>query len=145
PGSFSPRKRHLQLADLGESRLGDVPLPGVGSMYQVDFESFFDASPYPQGLLSVPDLTIVTVNNAYSLATGRTAAALVGRPFFEAFPPSRMDPACTNVAALQASLERVIATRRPDTIPFIRFAVDEGEQGPSKERCWSVVHTPLLD
>jgi len=114
-------------------------------MYQVDFESFFDASPYPQGLLSVPDLTIVAVNNAYSLATGRTAAALVGRPFFEAFPPSRMDPACTNVAALQASLERVIATRRPDTIPFIRFAVDEGEQGPSKERCWSVVHTPLLD
>jgi len=114
-------------------------------MYQVDFESFFDASPYPQGLLSVPDFTIVAVNNAYRLATGRAATRLVGRPFFEAFPPSKKDPTCTNVAALQASLERVIATRRPDTIPFIRFAVDAGENGPAEERWWSVVHTPLLD
>jgi len=114
-------------------------------MYQVDFESFFDASPYPQGLLSVPDFTIVAVNNAYRLATGRPAASLVGQPFFEAFPPSKTDPTCTNVAAVQASLERVIATRRPDIIPFLRFAVDAGEQGPTEERWWSVVHTPLLD
>ena len=55
----------------------------------IDFETLFASSPNPYVLLA-PDLTIVTMNQAYLDATMRERHEIVGRKMFDAFPS---DPA----------------------------------------------------
>jgi PAS domain-containing protein len=112
-----------------------------------DFEALFNASPYPYMLMSVPELTIIGANPAYLHSVGRTAEAIVGRYVFEAFPPNNNDPASTNVQEVRTSIERAVATKLPDTTPFLRYAVPhETPQGTVfREIYWSTVHTPVLD
>lgn len=51
----------------------------------IDFETLFSASPNPYVLLA-PDLTIVTMNQAYLDATMRERHEIIGRNMFDAFP-----------------------------------------------------------
>jgi len=112
----------------------------------IDFEALFDASPNPYMLLD-PALTFVGVNAAYLRATGRTRDELIGRNIFEAFPGNPADPDDGSVRQLRASFERVLATKAPDTIALIRYAIprDTPEGVVFDERYWSATHTPLLD
>jgi PAS domain S-box-containing protein len=112
-----------------------------------DYEALFRASPYPYMLLD-PQLNIIDANPAYLAVTGTAAADVIGRPVFEAFPENADDPASTNVALARASMERALATREPDAMPFVRFSM--ARRGPDgamlfQERYWSSVHTPVLD
>ena len=85
-----------------------------------DFEALFNASPYPYVLLSVPELTIIGANRAYLNSVGRSAANILGQYAFTAFPPNPADPDSTNIEELRTSIERAIATKLPDTTPFLR-------------------------
>jgi PAS domain S-box-containing protein len=112
-----------------------------------DYEALFRASPYPYMLLD-PQLNIIDANAAYLAVTGTLAADVIGRPVFEAFPENADDPESTNVGLTRASMERALATREPDAMPFVRFSMARG--GPDgavvfEERYWSSVHTPVLD
>lgn len=104
-----------------------------------DTARFFDASPNPYLVLD-RRLHIAAANRAYLEATGRELDDIVGRWAWDAFPT---DP--DTLAQATASLERVIATKRLDTMGLLRFDIPRyAEQGGSEERYWSLTHAPVL-
>ncbi|SDQ43488.1 Signal transduction histidine kinase [Thermostaphylospora chromogena] len=113
----------------------------------VDYEAVFAVLPVPFAVLT-PDLTVVAVNNAYLEATNRTRADLLGRSIFTAFPanPAALeDPHAWGVEPLRASLERVVATGKPDTMPLVRNDIRTSDiPGTFQERYWSMINTPVL-
>jgi PAS domain-containing protein len=86
-----------------------------GSPAAPDFKALFEASSSPC-LVLTPGLTIVAVNDSYLRATMTTREAILHRNLFDVFPDNPDDPAATGVANLSASLQRVLATRAPDTM-----------------------------
>jgi PAS domain S-box-containing protein len=106
----------------------------------IDFEALFGASPNPYVLLT-PDLTIVTMNDAYLAATMRKRGDIAGRKMFDAFPS---DPESESHQLLQRSFERVLRTGERDEIALIRYDI-ELPAGGYDERYWSATHTPLLN
>ena len=112
-----------------------------------DFEALFNASPYPYLLMSVPELTIIGANRAYLHGVGRTAEDIVGQYVFAAFPENPGDPDSTNLQEVRTSIERAVATKLPDTTPFLRYAVPRqtSEGTVFREIYWSTVHTPVLN
>jgi len=109
-----------------------------------DFAAIFNASPYHY-LILAPDLTILDANDTYLRAAGRTRKELVGRNVFDAFPPDPQHPA--GAERFRASFAHVLATRRPDCIGLVRYAIPDPNPGATGmvERYWSIVHTPVLD
>ena len=91
----------------------------------IDFEALFGASPNPYVLMA-PDLTIVTMNDAYLAATMREREDLVGRLMFDAFPS---DPESESHKALLTSLQRVLATGERDEIALIRYDIPQPSGG----------------
>ena len=108
-----------------------------------DFAAVINASPF-YCLLLAPDLTILDVNDAYLRAAGKTREQFIGRKVFDALPPDLADPA--DAEQFRTSLERVLATRKPDTIAPVKYPMQDGRgnAGPV-ERYWSIVHTPVLN
>ena len=109
------------------------------------FNRLFDASPAPFLVLApdTPCFTIMEVNDAYLAATYRTREDLVGRGVFDAFPDNPDDPTARGVDRLRASLERVLGTRKPDTLPGLRYDIALPD-GSFNERWWSPVNSPVL-
>jgi PAS domain S-box-containing protein len=112
---------------------------------RVDFEAVFNAAPGSY-LLLAPDLTIVAVDDAYLAATMTAREAIVGRPLFEAFPDDPNDPAATGVRNLHASLQRALATRRPDRMAVQRYPIRRPAEagGGFEVRYWSPLNTPVV-
>ena len=110
------------------------------------FSRLFEASPAPFLVLApnAPHFTITDVNEAYLAATKRTRAELVGRGVFEAFPDNPDDAVFLDLSPLRASLERVLATRRPDEPPNMRYDLVRPD-GRYETRWWSPVNSPILD
>lgn len=106
----------------------------------IDFEALFGASPNPYVLLA-PDLTIVTMNEAYLKATMRERDDIIGKSMFEAFPS---DPDSESHQALQNSLTRVLKSGERDELALIRYDIAL-PTGGYEERYWSATHTPLLE
>jgi PAS domain S-box-containing protein len=100
---------------------------------------FFDASPNPYLVLD-RRLHIAAANRAYLESTGRELADIVGRWAWDAFPT---DPETERQAV--ASFERVIATKRPDTMPLLRFDIPRADPaGGFEQRYWSLIHAPVI-
>ncbi|WP_197429756.1 ANTAR domain-containing protein [Auraticoccus cholistanensis] len=112
--------------------------------FTVDYQALFDAAPTPY-LVLTPDLVIVGVNRAREQATGIRREDVLGRPLFEAFPDNPDDPAATGVQNLRASLERVLRTRQPDTMPVQKYDLVDPATETFTERWWSPVNVPVLD
>lgn len=111
---------------------------------EVDHAALFAAVPTPCLVLG-PDLVIVDVNRAYLETTGRTRDDLVGRHISQAFPDNAGDPDADGVGNMNASLRRVLATRRPDTMPLEKYDIPVPHRpGIFEERWWSLVNTPVL-
>jgi len=110
----------------------------------IDFRALFEQSPAPI-LVLAPDaaFTIVAVTEAYLRATQRRREELVGQGIFEAFPDNPEDPHATGSHNVRASLERVLATRAPDTLPVQKYDIPR-PGGGFEERYWSPVNSPLL-
>jgi signal transduction histidine kinase len=110
-----------------------------------DFRALFEQAP---GLYLVlaPDLTIVAVSEAYLRATMTARDAILGRGIFDVFPDNPDDPAATGVANLRASLERVKATRRPDTMAVQKYDIrrPDAEGGGFEVRHWSPRNSPIF-
>src|SRR6478752_1823299 len=89
---------------------------------QPDFRALFEAAP---GLFLVlsPELKIVAVSQAYNDATLTKREAIVGRHLFEVFPDNPDDPTADGVRNLRASLERVLATKRADTMAVQKYDI----------------------
>ncbi|MER6683689.1 PP2C family protein-serine/threonine phosphatase [Streptomyces olivaceoviridis] len=111
---------------------------------RVDHAALFAATPSPYLVLG-PDLVIVDVNQAYLEATERTREDLLGLHIFTAFPDNPADPEADGVRNLGASLHRVLATSRPDTMGLQKYDIPVMDRpGVFEERWWSPVNTPVL-
>jgi signal transduction histidine kinase len=114
----------------------------------LDFRALFEAAPGNYLVLApgTEQFTIVAVNDAYLRATMTQRDQIVGRGLFEVFPDNPDDVEASGARNLRASLERVIATRAPDTMAVqkydIRRPAEEG--GGFEERWWSPKNAPVI-
>jgi signal transduction histidine kinase/DNA-binding response OmpR family regulator len=111
----------------------------------LDFRALFESAP---GLYLVltPDLRIVAASDSYLRATMTRREDILGRGVFEVFPDNPADPAADGVHNLRASLDRVRASRAPDTMPVQKYDVRRpaSEGGEFEERYWSPLNSPVL-
>src|ERR1700712_3211260 len=91
----------------------------------VDFEALFAGLPTAY-LVMTPDLVIVQANEAYLKLLGRVRDDLIGRPVFEAFPPTAAALDEDGRNTLQASFERARDTGRQDVLPLYKYDVADG-------------------
>ena len=109
-----------------------------------DFQRLFEAS--PEVLLVVlpdtPRFTMVAATDARLRATHTTRES-IGRGLFEVFPDNPDDAGATGTSNLRASLERVLATRAPDTMAVQKYDI-RGPDGEFQTKYWSPKNIPLL-
>lgn len=93
-----------------------------------------------------PQFKIVAVTDAYLAATKTTREQIVGRDVFDVFPDNPEDPHATGTRKLRASLERVLATRKPHAMAVQKYDIrrPEAEGGGFEERYWEPLNTPVL-
>ncbi len=109
-----------------------------------DWRALFEGAP-GLFLALTPNLHIVAVSQAYLDATMTRREAIVGRGIFDVFPDNPGDPSATGVVNLRASLQRVLATRRADTMAVQKYDIPRPDGGGFEERYWSPVNSPVLD
>ena len=90
-------------------------------LIELNFQALFEATPTPY-LVLAPDLTIVSVNEAYLHATSRLRQELLGCLMFDAFPDNPLDSSPTGVTNLRASLLRVLRTKQVRKSFLIKLA-----------------------
>ncbi|HUQ79709.1 MAG TPA: ATP-binding protein [Gemmatimonadaceae bacterium] len=112
-----------------------------------DFATLFNATPAAFLVLRPPEFTIIGVNDAYLRATMTDRHVIVGRRLFDVFPDNPDDPNASGVRNLRASLERVVASRRPDRMAVQKYDIPRpaGEGGGFEVRWWSPINTPVVD
>ena len=110
-----------------------------------DFRLLFESAP---GLYLILDaeLRIVAVTDAYLAATMTRRGEILGRNIFDVFPDNPDDTQATGVGNLSRSLQRVLETRRTDTMAVQKYDIrkPECEGGAFEERYWSPVNSPIL-
>jgi len=138
------------------SRPGDSPLvranAGAGpyDVESLEHALLFAATPVAL-LVLTPDLVIRTASDAYLRATSTRLADIVGKSIFEVFPDNPDERDATGVNNLRASLERVVATGRPDPMAVQRYDIREPRAGESAatagfvEHYWSPINVPVHD
>jgi PAS domain-containing protein len=116
--------------------------PKADLLQPSDFMAIFEKAP---GLCLVMDASFVILaqNDAHASATMTKRSETVGRLLFEVFPDNPNDSGADGISLLRASLLNVLQTRRPDTIPELKFDI-ERPQGGFEVRYWSVTNTPVL-
>jgi signal transduction histidine kinase/CheY-like chemotaxis protein len=97
-------------------------------------------------LVLTPAFDIVGVSDAYLQATMTERTDILGRALFDVFPDNPDDPAADGVGNLRASLNRVLRSRKPDTMPIQKYDIrrPEAEGGGFEERFWSPLNSPVL-
>jgi PAS domain S-box-containing protein len=111
-----------------------------------EYERAFNSAP-GNYLLLAPDFTIIGVTDSYLRATMTRRAEILGRGLFEVFPDNPDDPAADGVRNLRASLQRVLAQRKPDRMALQKYDIRRPpeEGGGFEERYWSPLNTPVFD
>lgn len=109
------------------------------------FEPFLQAMPMACVVMT-PQMIIVSANPAYLRLAGRSAAEILGRNIFDAFPGNPHDPHAEGAANLRASLLRVCATGRADKMELQRYDIATQENGSDfQTRYWKIQNMPVPD
>ena len=118
--------------------------PATGAVRGLEFRLLFEESPDVLLVLlpDAPRYTMVAATAARWRATHTTPETL-GRGLFEVFPDNPDDPAASGTSNLRASLDRVLKTRRPDTMPVQKYDI-RGPDGTFEVRHWSPKNLPIL-
>lgn len=107
------------------------------------FRALFESLPGRFLVLS-PEHEIVAASDAYLEATMTRREDIVGRGLFEVFPDNPADAKADGTTHLRSSLNRVLQSRAPDTMPIQRYDVRDAA-GVFQERYWSPVNSPVLN
>ncbi|MBI0296506.1 SpoIIE family protein phosphatase [Streptomyces sp. PRKS01-29] len=111
---------------------------------RIDYQAVFAVMPSPY-LVLTPDLVIVEVNEAYLRATGRAREELIGHYLFDVHPDNPMDPDADGVRNLDASLQRVLRSKKTDTMAVQKYDIPvSGRPGVFRAKWWSPINTPVL-
>ncbi|MCU1677998.1 MAG: putative sensor protein [Frankiales bacterium] len=113
----------------------------------VDYAAVFMAIPtsYLVMVPEAPHYTILSANQAYLDNVGRELGDIVGRPVFEAFPPSPDTLDENGVPRIRLSFERALATKRQDSMPLQKYDVPNATGTGMVERYWSLISVPIVD
>ena len=116
--------------------------PGGGG---VDYAALFAAMPSAVVVLD-RHLHVVAANAAYLAVTRRRPEQLLGRSFFDAYPPDPDDPTSHGDEMQRRSLESVLASGEPSLLLLHRFAIPRPDTAGSFDpRWWNVVNQPVRD
>ncbi len=111
----------------------------------VNYQALFEGVPIAVLVLSPEaDFRVLTASNAYQRLSGRSAAAMVGHALFELFPNDPNDTGADGEENLRASLEKVLSTGKPDTMPLQRYPVEKDAKGDFRERFFSVLNSAVV-
>lgn len=112
---------------------------------ELDYRLLFEESPDILLVLlpDAPRFTMVGATRARLAVTHTTREQIIGRGLFEVFPDDPADEAATGTRNLRASLERVLATRAPDTMAVQKYDIP-GPDGQFVSRYWSPKNIPVL-
>jgi signal transduction histidine kinase/CheY-like chemotaxis protein len=107
-----------------------------------DFRLLFESAP---GLYLVldSDYRIVAVSDAYLAATMTQRDAIVGKGLFDVFPDNPHDPDATGTRNLRSSLDTVLRTGKPHTMPPQKYDIRR-PGGKFEQRYWSPMNTPVF-
>jgi signal transduction histidine kinase len=110
----------------------------------LDFKLLFERSSDVLLVLlpDAPRFTMVAATEARFAATHTTKDTL-GQGLFELFPDNPDDPDASGTNNLRASLERVLATRAPDTMAVQKYDI-RGPDGVFQAKYWSPKNIPVL-
>jgi signal transduction histidine kinase len=111
----------------------------------LDFQLLFEASPDVLLVLlpDAPRFTMVAATESRLTVTHTTRDATIGRGLFEIFPDNPDDAEATGSSNLRASLERVIATKAPDTMAVQKYDIRRTD-GTFETKYWSPKNIPVL-
>jgi len=112
---------------------------------RLDFRVLFEGSPDVLLVLlpDAPKYTMVAATDARLEATHTTREDTLGRGLFEVFPDNPDDAEATGTSNLRASLDRVLATRSPDTMAVQKYDI-RGPDGSFQAKYWSPKNIPVL-
>jgi signal transduction histidine kinase len=112
---------------------------------ELDFRLLFEESPDVLLVLlpDAPRFTMVAATRARLAATHTTREGTIGRGLFDLFPDNPDDPSASGTNNLRASLERVIATRAPDTMAVQKYDIRRPD-GSFEAKYWSPKNFPVL-
>ena len=108
-----------------------------------DYKVLFEALP---GLYLVldGDLRVVAASEAYLAVTMTRRDEIMGLPMWEIFPDNPDDPTVEGSRQVRESQQRVLATRRTDTMAVQKYDIPRPD-GTYDVRYWSPMHVPVLD
>jgi signal transduction histidine kinase len=109
----------------------------------VDYQALFEALPGLYLILN-RDLTVVAASRAYLDATMTRLEDMIGRTIREIFPDNPDDPVGNGSRNVMEAQQRVVATRRSDTMPVQKYDIARPD-GTFEARYWSPMHAPVLD
>lgn len=105
----------------------------------------FETLPDPYLILS-PGLLILTASEAYLKATFTVRDQIVDKFIFEVFPDNPDTPHANSVSNIRASLQEVLATKKPHLVALQRYDVPLPEgSGKFEKKYWQALNTPVLD
>ncbi len=112
---------------------------------EMDFQALFEQSPDILLVLlpDAPRFTMVGATRSRLEITHTTLEQTVGVGLFEAFPDNPDDAGASGATNLRASLERVLATRAPDTMAVQKYDI-RGPDGNFQVRYWSPRNLPVI-
>jgi signal transduction histidine kinase len=110
-----------------------------------DFRALFEASPEVLLVLlpDAPRFTMIAATDARLAATHTTREDTLGRGLFEVFPDNPDDARADGSSNLRASLERVLETRRADTMAVQKYDIRRPD-GAFETKYWSPKNVPVL-
>ncbi|WP_054141603.1 EAL domain-containing protein [Bosea sp. AAP35] len=106
------------------------------SVTSIDFETAFAAMPMPAFLVDRA-LVIAASNSAFERLVGIDQSTMIGRPFFELFPPANKREG----QVLKNSFNRVFRTGKPHHMAHVQYTTASAEGG---ERSWTTSNSPLF-
>lgn len=109
----------------------------------LDFRLLFESSPDLYLVLNTK-LEIVAVSDAYTQATLTRREDILGKTMFQIFPDNPDDPTAEGQRNLRASLQRVLLSGKPDTMPVQKYDIPKPDGAGFEERYWSPINIPIL-
>jgi signal transduction histidine kinase len=113
------------------------------------FQALFASSPVAEILVSPqPEPIILAVNDAFLTIVSRKTGNFVGLPLFDVLPRGPAGEGDAALSALRGSLQRVLASGKPDQLPLQRYPISvrmpDGTDG-IEMRYWSPISIPIFD
>ncbi len=94
-------------------------------------------------LILTPNFKIIHANISYLEATMAEKRNIIEKNIFEAFPDNPSDRSANGVTNLNASLKKVLKTRKPQKLPVQKYDVPLPD-GTFQEKYWDVLNVPVI-